>query len=80
VPSAIAEWLGVPPDVVDVEAQRGRCRSGLVGVVPAVVAVFAVDALVSVLTIGGVAFALILPLALGYGVGFAAGALISRRV
>lgn len=54
--------------------------SGLVGVVPAVVAVFAVDALVSVLTIGGVAFALILPLALGYGVGFAAGSLIRRRV
>lgn len=53
--------------------------SGLGGVIPAVGAVLSVDAMVQVVTIGRVAFLLILPLVLGYGVGFAIGSFTMRR-
>lgn len=44
------------------------------------VPVFLVDAMVTVVTIGIVAFALILPLAIAYAVEFAAGTVITSRV
>jgi MFS family permease len=52
---------------------------GLAGILLAVPAILAVDAMVSVVTIGPVAFLLVLPLFLGYGVGFAIGVFNSRR-
>ena len=72
---AIAGWLASR-----IKPRRAAFWSGLVGIVPAVTAVLAVDALVSALTIGMVALALILPLVLGYGIGFASSAIIRRRL
>jgi hypothetical protein len=53
--------------------------SGLAGVVPAVVVVMVWDNLVTVVTIGAAAFLFVLPLLIGYGLGFAVGAFTSRR-
>lgn len=52
---------------------------GLAGIAVAVVAVMAVDGLVSVLTIGPAAFVLVLPLVVGFSVGFALRATFYRR-
>jgi hypothetical protein len=70
---AIAGWRSAL-----IAARSATFWGGLAGVLPAVLAVLAVDALVTVVTIGPVALLLILPLALGYGVGFVIGAFTVR--
>jgi len=52
---------------------------GLFGVATAVIAVAVVDAQVTVVTIGAVAFAFILPLIVGYSIGFGIGVALTRQ-
>ena len=54
--------------------------SGLAGCALAIVPVFAVDGLVSVLSIGDASFVGVLPLVIAHALGFAAGSIIRSRV
>jgi hypothetical protein len=71
---AIAGWR-----VSRVEARTVAFWSGLAGVIPAVIVVGVWDNLVTVVGIGPVAFLLVIPLLVGYTVGFAIGSIVRRR-
>jgi len=71
---AIAGWRSAR-----IGAESTTFWSGMGGVIPAVGAILAVDAMVQVVSVGPVAFLLTLPLVIGYGVGFAISSFIMRH-